>query len=380
MRRQLALVLVAAAVSARFAAAHTTPAVLGVISDAGGELGAVRLAHGLAARDEQGRFRFICPHTWGGPDTPLALALGGTAAPIVVIGAQRAFELGARGEATPATSAIDTATAKKLVRGGGFVFALAGDRDSSLVLRFEPGRATPVIEDRSTIHSIAATRARLYTVAPAAEGAALGEHALDGAELGDTIARGPDLRDATLRLGSAGDRLYLTAARAGETRLFRVDDGALAELATSTTAVLGPVRAGGEDVVLEGGALRRAGGAVIDAARAYTCLDEGEAGAYACARTVLYALEPGGAAGAAVFDVAEVKGPRLAGLDEDARLACELEWRDFALEAGLDPAIPAEEPASSAPGEGCGCTAGGRPSVIGLALLFLWQRRRSRRR
>src|SRR5262245_30356576 len=106
-------------------ATHLSPSVLGVVAEENGTPTAVRLAHGLATLDAEGRWRFVCPGTWDRiPDAPLALALPERR--IVVIGSERAYELDI--DANPearTTPGVTSLTAKKLARAGDAVFALA---------------------------------------------------------------------------------------------------------------------------------------------------------------------------------------------------------------------------------------------------------------
>jgi MYXO-CTERM domain-containing protein len=371
-----------ALVSTRAAHAHLAPAVLGVIAEENGAPVAVRLAHGLATLDEESRWRFVCPRTWEGPDAPLALGISERR--IVVVGATNTWELASSGIAERRLApGVDTLTAKKLVNAGGSVFVLASLQGAAIVVRFDPGGSQPVLESSTSIDSIAAAEDRLILVGPAATGATLTEVTLEGGAIHSAVTRAPEAIGATISLERAGGELYGVFAKSNSWTLARFDGAAATVIATSTTPIVGPVESGGEKFVVINSKLARVTSSTVtitDESRTYTCAT----GAYACARTQLYAIEADGSAERLVFDMTSVKGPRLAHFDEDARVACTIEWSDFAREAGLDPAIP-DHPMDPKPEpkSGCSCSStqpGARwPAVLLFALIFDVRRRPDRR-
>jgi MYXO-CTERM domain-containing protein len=371
--RARAVVVLLALVSPRGASAHLAPSVLGVVAEENGEPTAVRLAHGLAELDAQGRWRFVCPHTWEGPDAPLALAY--TERRIIVIAATNAWELdesgGANVRPTPGVTALNI---RKLARGGDAVFALASASQSSIVVRFDDAAARPVLMASRTIDSIVAN-AQSFEIAYATNtGVMIESYAHDGTAGATSEAISTDAIGSTIALERSGDTLYAVFAKADTWTLARIDGALATTIATSTTPIVGPVRAGDRDYVIANGKLEHveANGLVLDdESRGYTCADSGPINAYVCARTELYRLGAGGAL-ELVFDMASVKGPRLAHFDEGSQIACTIEWTDFAREAGLDPTIPDDENVPKPqPKTGCDCRTAGEGGSSGWLLAGL---------
>lgn len=339
-------------------ATHLPPAVLGVVAEEDGAPTAVRLAHGLATLDEEGRWRFVCPETWDrSPDAPLALAMPERR--IIAIGVQKPYELDvdavAEARVAPGVSSL---TAKKLARAGDAVFALASTPEGAIVVRFDPGVSRPVLEASQSIHSITGAADRFLVSTSTASGVRIETHELDGTTRAAINVASTEAIGATSAIELAGDQLYAVFAKPASWTLARIDGDVATAIATSTTPILGPALAGTAAFVIAHSKLQRIDGdalSIADDTRAYTCIDAAEARAYVCARTKLFTLDDHGAPSSLAFDIAEVKGPRLAAFDEGQALACRIQWSDFAREAGLDPAIPEDKPPNPPPNTGCSC-------------------------
>lgn len=374
------------------AVAHQAPAVLGVVAEQDGTATALRVAHGLVAKDAEERWRFICPRTWEGPDAPLAQA--NDQATIFAFGSTGVFQIDPLAVPAPLTTAgLNATSVQKLQRGRGSVFALAGNLQSSVVVKLDPGRALPVLEASRRIHSIAVDGDELWTATPTTGAVQLYQYKLDGEAKAMDRFPYAQIEGATISIEASGGRIYAIFAHLSGWTLARAEiDATFTEIATSTTPFFGPVHTLEADVVVKGGALYRIAGdalELVDASRTYTCAEGGEANAWLCARTELFQLETDGSVGPRVFDMKEVRGPRLGHFDEGAAIACRIEWEDFAREAGLDPAIPS----SSADGgigkdeeeSGCSCSTESRVPRSWLAMwmasgmIFASRRRRSRR-
>jgi hypothetical protein len=376
VRSSRAAIGVALVVLPQLASAHPINTALSVVSE-----DAIRIGHGLVTLDEMGRWRFVCPAAWGGPETPLSLGLGPDT--MVVIAGDGAFEMTLDGIAALLEERIVASRTRELERAGGVVLALASDVRGSIVAAFEAGSARVILEETRRLHSIEGTEDGFVATSSAAEGVRLTTYGLDGSEVGSSIVPYGEIATATAGIERAGGELYALLAHPGEYRLARIDGDRLRLIATSELPILGPVRAGEEVWFIEDGALLRATGTdveVIDQTQLYSCLEEGDGFIYACIDTRIYALRPN-ADPELLFDLLDVKGPRLSHFDPDDRVSCEFEWAIFASEAGLDPTIPddgEEEPAPS-----CGCTAtprGGAGSVLLLFLVCLraWRQRARR--
>jgi hypothetical protein len=331
--------------AAREAEAHLALGVYGALTADGGALTSVRIGHGLATVDELGRWRFVCPTVWEGPDSPPALGVPGEGS-VVVIGASRPFEisLDAIAESRPAAG-VTALTTKKMIHAGPSVLTLASTRDTSVVYAFERGRTRPLLGDRY-IDSIAGGADRIYVATATSTGMAIEEIGLDGALLAKRTVSLDSAASAVLSLERTNERLFAGVLKTGDFRLFEIEGERASLIATATVALFGPVVVGSELFVLDRGGLARIGASgveQVDRARRYNCLEELDGRTYACADRELYVLAAGGVLQEKKFSVADVLGPRLSHLGEDAQVACEFEWTIFAGEAQLDPAIP-EEP------------------------------------
>jgi hypothetical protein len=353
------------------------------------------VAHGLVAKDAQNRWRFICPRTWEGPDSPPALA--DETGTIFAAGNAGIFEIDLLGVPTQLPAAgINATSVRKMVLGRGAVFVLAGDFQNSVVAHFDTERMLPVLQASERIHSIAVDDNELYTATPTTGGVRVYQYELDGQAKRMDSVRYARSEGATISLEVSGGEVYSVFAHLSDWTLAkRTSNDNFTEIATSTNAIFGPVRTLDADVVVSGGKLYRIDGdrlVELDFSRTYTCVAGGTANAWACARTELYVLKPDGSPGERVFAMSEVQGPRLDHFGESEAFACRIEWEDFAREALLDPSIPGggKEGGTGTDREeesGCSCTAGhvtNRPhswlSLLVLnGMIFASRKRKPRR-
>lgn len=380
--RWLALWAMAASLGPQAALAHTPPATLGVVGVDDGEPFALRLAHGLALRDAQGSWRFLCPTRWGGP----ALALAAAAGPddLWVIGEQGPVHIDRTGASVPlAAPALSPRTVRRLIAMPGSVVALAVEPGS------QGGRASLWRLAQGTVERIGDAPEGAAAIATDGQQTFLGRtsstaiivETWGGAMSTRQVFAVAELGGRTLALEYAGGALWARLTDGQEARLLRLENGR-ASLALQTSGVLlGPVDQGGRALVAVDQALHLYGPSSdplsspeVSTSTAITCLDSSGGTAFGCARTRLLAL---GAVLEERFTMAELYGPELADLERDAALSCQLEWLDLATEAGLDPkAVPpvvAAEPSATPTPAGCSCLALAAPRRAsgGLALLTL---------
>lgn len=385
--RTLVPAVLLAAVSSKNAEAHLAPAVLGVAGEENGAPNALRLAHGLATLDDQGRWRFVCPHTWAGPDTPLALSM--KEGRIAVIAASNAWELAPSGTAEVRVApGLTTANARQLARGGDSVFALGSVLGSAIVVRFDVGSSVPVLSTPYSLDSIIASDERFEVAHATPIGFSIERYMLDGTPISAAIdVASADAIGATITLERAHRTLYAVYAKPASWALARIDEnaGTATMIATSTAPIIGPVEGANEkSFVVINSRLARIDEnalAIADDSQSYTCAGRG----YVCRRTLLYALNDTGREEQPIFDLSTVRGPRLAHFNEDSRIACSIEWGDFVREAGLDPTIPDEDilPKPEPEDGGCGCKTARGGSVwsalLLIAMIFGGRRRPDRR-
>jgi hypothetical protein len=364
----------------RSGSAHPINTALSVIS-----ADAIRIGHGLVTRDPQGRWRFVCPVTWGGPIAPLSLALDGDT--MVVIGEEGAFEMTREGIVMPRfVPGVAARTAREVERAGDRVLALASGAKGSVIASFGPGSSRALVEDERRLHSIEASPSGFAVTSSDAEGIRIEEYGLDGAPAGASLVRYAGIATATVGIERAGDELFAVIAQPAEYVLARIEGDRLRLIASSAAPILGPVKAGEEVWFIEEGALLRVNGGevqVVDQTQLYGCLEEDAGTIRACIDAQIFELLPDGRR-ELLFELAEVKGPRLSHLSPEDRVTCEFEWTIFAGEVGLDPTIPPdEEPPPPHPECGCSTTEVSRSlrswwCLLLLACLRAW-RQRSRR-
>ena len=365
----------AASLGPQLAVAHTLPATLGVVGSQGGDPFALRLAHGLALRQEKG-WRFVCPARWGGP--ALATAGGpvdGGQPELWVIGQEEPVRIGSDGQSHRlAAPALSPSTVRRLIAMPGTVVALAVDARGTSLWRLAQDSAERIYQAPESAESIATDGQQIF----------IGRTSPDAIVI-DILGAGPaerrwfaaaDLEGRTLALEYAGGALWARLSDGQGTRLVRLEDGQASLALFTDHVLLGPVDQGGRALVAVDQALYtldEGGLGPVATSTAITCLDGGAGIAFACSKTRLLALV---SPPEERFSLTELLGPELAGLDQDTALSCQLEWLDLATEAGLDPRAAPKTPEADGAAPplltpaGCSCLRL-RPGLGGLGFLAL---------
>jgi len=375
------------------------PATIGLPDGATLGEGVVRLSTGAAARDASGRWSYLCPAIWGDPGAPPMVA---GADGVWVLG-QDGFRLWADGWALARERELSS------VRDT----AVLGDEAWTLSRRSADDPTT--LDSLDTERSL--TLARPWSVV-AGEGkgfvvARLEDDALevgwldaDGSEAQvERVVLSMDAASVDLRRTTSG-ALYAAITGRDDYLLARVTRSRLADLegghgvagvlgsaqgwVRSMAPLDGPVEHDGTLFVTTGGALLAWRGEELvsqSASQRMTCVEPG----VACATLGLLVLpEEDGEDLTWTFELEQLHPPRDVDIPEDRRAACEAEWLDFTLHAGLDPAGPTPptpepvEPDDAVEGDAWACGIAAQPSerapadalmlMIGLGVLVTSRR------
>jgi hypothetical protein len=379
VRTSLAAILLLLAQTS--AHAHQLSGSLGVVSDAGGELWAVRLPVGLAIRDEQDRWRFVCPAIWGGPDRPLSRRLGSN---ILIIADSGPFEMTRSGLlASHGPTHADASRTVDLELVDETVLGLVLAPPGAMVFGFDAEDTRAILTSTVPYESVEADVDGLMVGSSTTGGVRIARYGLDGRERSRSFVRYANPSRAIMELERIDQEIFLLFTSASSAQMARVEGDVGRALASSAAPILGPARIAEEIFVVVDDALQRVGSEGIDVAddsRSYRCLEEGVSNAYVCTPRTIYALDADTAL-LPVFDLGDVEGPRLADLDPNVEAACEFEWLIFAGDNGLDPAIP-QDIDPMPPESGCACSASGAStpsSIIPLAMIAIVRRSRARR-
>ncbi|MBT9560917.1 MAG: hypothetical protein IV100_33135 [Myxococcales bacterium] len=401
-------------------------AVTGVLTwTADGAPGFVRTTRGLAYSVSDG-YRFVCPITWGGPDTPL-MGVSGDA--VWVAGLRGLSQVSSAGEVT--LSSVPTAFSQPrgraiasdgeqvvgLTPDGAIVVVAPGDPTEvarltppgDAVVIEGPGRFLVAVEDQGIL--------TLHRVAKDAAGTAWATSPLLTAPYkgSPTLALLPASGDAPAELWLRGatsdgfrlDRLDLSATREGQAAALQTT---LTPALTSGDPIFGPVRSEGQRYVVLNGQMNRledtGATPLVETPRLSCLFEEPGVGLLVCVISELHRYDPTGGLGDVRVSVTELRPPSIAGMDDSDRVHCQTAWTDVAIDSGLPHSLmhPAEwqtpssaddvgadvglgtdvaapEPAAStgcgvsAPRPRCGWVAG----VLGCLLLFSLRVRRAHR-
>jgi hypothetical protein len=361
----------------------------------------VRLTAGLALRQADGAYRYVCPALWGDADSLPAYALPDQ--PAVVLSSTGLWLLQSDGNATRHPDALAEGYALDLAAQGGKLFVLRSvERTGSEIIQVSATQVTRIWRDAQLWTSLTAG-ADFLAVARLTEGDRLAQRKLtpDGRGLSDAEAAAP-AGTVNVLARAAGSKLYLVLAYNGGRQLGKLDDGGWNPLHSANAAIAGPVQleGAGTYVALDGSLSQLEGGALVpfEAARdaAVSCLDCYERHCYACTREGVQALTPAGLA-APTFDLSKLVSPAVAGVSDEIAAQCELQWQHLRFDllafgvslredgpgAGPAPAAVGGEPVGAsggtpaggdapkpaADGRGCSCGLLGRTNGSGALAL-----------
>jgi len=401
------------------AAAHgLPPAAVAVVSQDERGPTIVRLTAGLALRQADGAYRYVCPALWGDAESLPAYALPDQ--PAVVLSSTGLWLLHDDGSATRHPETLAEGYALDLAAQGGKLFVLRSvDRTGSEIIQVTATQIASVWRDAGLWTSLAAGTDFL-AVARLTHDDRLAQRKLspDGRMLSEAeVAAPPGAVNVLAR--AAGDELYLAVAYNGGRQLGKLDASGWTPVQTANAAIAGPVQLqdAGAYLAVDGSLSRLEDGALValEAAsgHAVTCLGCYVGQCYACTREGLRALDAVGLA-ATTFDLSKLVAPAVASLSPALAATCDLQWQHlrfdllgFGVSLREDEGAPAASgggpsratdavtgeagalgaaggaPKPAANGGGCSCGLLGRPTrsnAIALAVLLLGGGLRRRRR
>ncbi len=425
----LGSVVASAAVFTAEAHAHgAAMAVTGVLTwTPGGTPGLVRTSRGLAYPVEDG-YRFICPITWGGPDTPL---MGASGDDVWVAGLRGLSQVSDAGDVTlsPVPTAFSQPRGRAIAWDGeqvvgltpdGAVMAIAPGEPTEIarldppgdsIVIEGPGRVLVAVEDQGvlTVHRVAKDDSgSTWTVSPLLTALFKGSPTLVWLPASGELPAELWLRGATPD-GFRLDRLDLSVNGAGRTEPLETT---LNPVLTSGDPIFGPVRWQGQRYVIVNGQMNRLGdtGAspMAETPRLSCLFEEPGVGLLVCVISELHRYDPATGLGDVRVSVTELRPPSIEGMDDSDRVHCQTAWTDVAIDSGLPHSLmhPAEWQAPTAEGvdfdvavgadvapaaqgastSGCGVRAPGTPHLLlewqaGLLLFGLrWWRIKRRER
>lgn len=304
---------------------------------------ALTLSKGVVHRREDGKYAYLCPYRWGGPEQPSAAAPTSTVLTLAGLPGLVRFDR-TRSTFSPPHPELTASRVRGFWMGGDALVALTlepagtatiwdvGVEDTSPRLTLEEDWATLALEGADVL--LARTRAERFEFE---------RRAPDGKVL---QAWSQTLSNANFypvfRKASASRTLILLRG-VSEHRLVEVTGSSLTEILVSELPITGVAEVGGRlwisrdghlHEVLEGGTLSPAFGEDV------RCLGpRPEGGAYVCQERALLDFELSGDSPrleTVLFSFDQIVPPPLAGLDTQTYDECVSEWLDFALEADID--------------------------------------------
>ncbi|HEX6240549.1 MAG TPA: hypothetical protein VFZ61_06630 [Polyangiales bacterium] len=299
-----------------------------VREDAEGPL-LVKLGIGFAAREEPGRFRYLCPALWAGEYTAPAAALpDGT----VVIGADSGLMLLAPdGTLTRHPDPLAEGFSTELVVSHGGVFALRFKQGKSEVLAVDAVKARVVWSDSRVWYSLAPLAHGLVLLR--SQNALLDQLTLsfEGALLDSQQASSPRSVDYVFARGLAEEAYALLLSQSSP-ELGRIQGNTFTRVALAASSIAGPIITPQGALLAVDGQLQRLDGASLSPLADPTyvgCLERHEHGSYACTREGVSRLGPEGV-GEQLFSLAWLVPPDFSQLsDEKARARCDYQWQDL---------------------------------------------------
>ena len=321
--------------SAESVAHGVLPAPLSVVGGDQQQLSAVRITRGLVVRTSEGSWRFQCPVSWGGPDTPPAYEDAGQL--LWVAGAEDIYQVLQSGEAVP--TGFHLGTVRQLISLQGDVIALVANEEGSGLYLLQNEGYISMFEDVVVWESMATDGENIYLVADLSDGLHLMTLTGEGI-FSEEVIYGEEEMGGVPVLVSAGEALYLRSLFTESDVLSRLDEETITFVYESAPGLHGPVDVGGkvllvsEDVLFEVG---ESGLLLLDDSFRYLCLDSYEGQPYVCEEEAIWFLdEEGQRYQEPSFVMSDIGEPQYLGLELMDTYQCEGEWLDLAIDTGLD--------------------------------------------
>jgi hypothetical protein len=325
---QLGVIAGTAAV-ARPALAHgPAPSAVAVVAQ--DDLGprVVRLTSGLALRQPDGSYGYLCPALWSDTDAVGAYGLPGQ--PVVILASSGLHLLHDDGTVTPHPDPLAAGSAFDIAALGGKLY----------VLRIKGSTGSEIVEVTSEAVKSIWTDTQLWTTLAAGDDylalARLGDGddvdqlrlSPEGTVLDKASANGPPA-PLIVFARTLGHELYLAVTANGGRTLGQLKSGSFVTTQNASAAIAGPVQASsGAVFVALDSALDRMDGATLTPITTDTpinCLSHYETHSYACTREGVQALLPEGL-GALSFQLAQLTAPKLDKLTGTAADTCGQQW------------------------------------------------------
>ncbi len=303
----------------------------------------VRLSRGAALRTDDG-FQYVCPSMWGGPDTPIMASPNGSTTWLPAAnGIQTIDSLGA--VVGLGFDEFSSSTVRLLLVASEHVIALRGCSGGSNLARLTPNGPEIVFATDTTIGTAIVHGDQILLGTLLSDGAVeIQSISMTGELTGPSSISGTGLK-GTIALRMAGDSLYVRTANGLDYRLYRQVGDGLIQIAQSVEPIHGPSIADDTMYITVDRHLTRLEKddtqTTLDTKKRVTCLGaHPNIGVYACVLPNIFQVN-GDSFGPPLFQLKDLSGPPLEDiLDPDTRLGCELEWLDFASDAGLPTTIP----------------------------------------
>lgn len=328
---------------------------------------------------------------WDGPNTPLMSSPDGVVTWLAASGGLSALS-GAGVVSDAGAPSLSSSTVRALVSTGGQTVALTGFSGGSAVTRIGSGGSHEIIfTSEATLGAMAAWPPSDGGGKP---GLILGTLTPDGAVditvidmtgsiIEETTSVGAGLQGAISLMAVGDGRVYVRTANGLDYRLYRRKSLSLVEIAQSPEPIHGPIASGEHTYIsvdrnltgLDEGDEQT----TLDTEKRVTCLGAHPLlGVYACVLPDIVRVQ-GAGFGQPLFELASLEAPDRVSLDPGTAYGCELDWLDFATDAGLDTGSGARE-ADAGPSAGAaitgtpspseGCSSAGRRSRGGLIVLM----------
>lgn len=354
----------------------SAPAILDVVSS-DADASRIRLTVGLAERVDEG-WRWICPASWGGPETPVVADHQGS---MVVFGDEGMVRVsGGAGTFVEGGAELDAASVRAAVASEDSLFILARLDGEDLLLASTDGPPTIVAQLRGTWQSLDVRDGSPFLGAVRDGSLLVAEVRPQGTGVSEVAYPLDLLGPARASLRLRGERTFAVISTEEDFRLFELDGSDATEIFASSSAIHGPMPIGESLFAVSDGALWELGEntRVVDNRVRYTCAVWSPDASFVCAQTALFQAFDGGAATVPTFQHADLRPPLA------ASGSCQGEWLDYAGHAGIDlTEQPANEPETgdeaSGPTPKTGCSSTRQhpqwPMIV-LAALCLTRRPR----
>jgi hypothetical protein len=337
--------LVLAAVGSTLPAqAHgPAPAALGVATHPSDTTPAiVRLSRGVALQQDDG-WQYVCPAAWNGPEAPLCTAAGYKDIPWLVstTGLRRVLGDGTT-RFVEGSEQVTSATVRSMVPWKTSVIALTGFGKPSTLWQLSGNTVTPIWQPDSTWQTIVGHGEQVVAAAIQSGQLALAFVSFQDAEPTVSFHMVGEGLEGTPSLRSAGGALFVRLHNEDQFTLYRLDEvPTLSFVVSSPEPIHGPIGGEGDNPLFislhhQMATLGPSGAVPWENDERITCLgSDGNDKLYACVFPNLVTILPVGQLGAPLFELTHLRPPVIGVLTEGQQALCELDWLDFASDAGL---------------------------------------------